>query len=42
MVVVNRSPKAANVTQVSLQNPAIVKLPTKGASGEGDDEGDDD
>ena len=40
--VVNHSPKAANVTQLSLQNPAIAKLPTQGASDEGDDEGDDD
>jgi hypothetical protein len=37
-VVVDRTPKAVNVAQVSLQNPAIAKLPTKGA---GDDEGDD-
>ena len=38
-VVVTRTPKTVVTTQVSLQNPAIAKLPTKGS---GDDEGNDD
>jgi hypothetical protein len=39
VVVVNWTPKTVVATQVSLQNPAIAKLPAKGS---GDDEGDDD
>lgn len=43
VVVVNRTPKTVVATQVSLQNPAIAKLPAKGSGDdEGDDEGDDD
>jgi hypothetical protein len=43
VVVVNRTPKTVDATQVSLQNPAIAKLPAKGSGDdEGDDEGDDD
>jgi hypothetical protein len=42
-VVVNQTPKTVVATQVSLQNPAIAKLPTRGSGDdEGDDEGDDD
>jgi len=38
-VVETPTPKTVIATQVSLQNPAIAKLPTKGS---GDDEGNDD
>ena len=42
-VVVNQTPKTVVATQVSLQNPAIAKLPTRGSGDdEGDDEGDED